>query len=89
MEDLDQDGKTINNSEPEGYIYRQTVTVVKCPEVIGGLIDEIEYPLCDKLYKEEEYYIVPWFRTEPYAKKNFLTRSRENKDWVDSTKVPV
>ena len=58
------------------------MVVVKWSDKVEGSGDDIDSPLCGGLYKEEEDYLVPWSGTDPDAKMNCLTWSKENNDWI-------
>ena len=44
--------------------------------------DNIYSPLCDRLYKEEDGYLVRWSGTDPDANMNGSTWSKEENDWI-------
>ena len=60
------------------------MVVVKWSDKVEGSGDDIYSPLCGGLYKEEKD-IVPWSGTDPDAKMNCFTWSKEDNDWI----VPV
>ena len=78
------EGARIRNQAPEGET--STMVVVKWSDKIQGSRDDIDSPLCSGLYKEEKY-IVPWSGTDPDAKMNCFTWSKENNDWIFSTPI--
>ena len=57
------------------------MVVVKWSDKVEGSGDDIDQPLCGGLYKEEKD-IVPWSGTDPDAKMNCFTWSKENNDWI-------
>ena len=56
--------------------------VIKISENVEGYGDNIDSPLCGGLYKEEDDSLVTWSGTDPYAKMNCFTWSKDNKDWT-------
>ena len=50
------EGAMISNQYPEGEI--STMVVVKCPDKLEGSGDNIDAPLCSRLYKEEDNSLV-------------------------------
>ena len=58
------------------------MVVFKCSEKLEGSGDHIDSPLCGGLYKEEDYSIVPWTGTDPYANMNCFTWSKEDNAWI-------
>ena len=56
--------------------------IVKLSEKVQGLVDNIYNPLCVGLYKEEDYYLVPWSETDPEAKMNCFTWSKYDNNWI-------
>ena len=80
MKDSDPDGSIISNQAPEGET--STMVVFKWSDKVEGSGDDIDLPLCDELYKEEEDSLVPWTGTDIDAKMNCLTWSKENNDWI-------
>ena len=42
----------------------------------------IDDPLYDRLYKEEDDYLVPCSGTDPDAKINCFAWSKEDNDWI-------
>ena len=75
------EGAITSNTAPEGETY--TIVVVKCSDKVEGSGDNIDSPLCGGLYKEEKD-IIPWSGTDPDAKMNCFTWSKENNDWIVS-----
>ena len=63
MEDSAPEGARISNQAPEGET--STTVVVKCSDKVEGYGDNIDSPLCNGLYKEEEDSLVPWSGTDP------------------------
>ena len=53
------------------------MAVIKWSEKVEGSGDNINSPLCVGLYEEEDDYLVPWSRTNPDAKMNLFTWSKE------------
>ena len=58
------------------------MVVVKWSDKVEAYGDNIDSPLCGGLYKEEEHSLVPWSGTDPDAKINFFTWSKEKNDWI-------
>ena len=58
------------------------MVLVKCSENLKVSVDNIYSPLCGGLYKEEEYFLVPWSETDPDAKMNCFTWYKDNNDWI-------
>ena len=58
------------------------MVVLKWPDAIKGPRVKVDGPLCGLLYKEYHGYIVPWSRTDPYAKLDFFTWSKEGNYWI-------
>ena len=82
MEDSAPEGARISNQDPEEE--KSTMVVIKWSDKVEGSVDNIDYPLCGGLYKEEEGYLVPWSGTDPDAKMNCFTWSKEDNDWIVS-----
>ena len=80
-EDSAPEGEIIRNQAPEGETY--TMVVVKWSEKVEGYGYDIDSPMCGGLYKEETD-IVPWSGTDPDAKMNCFTWSKEDNDWIVS-----
>ena len=80
IEDSAPEGARINNQAPEGKT--STMVVVKWSDKVEGSGDDTDSPLCGGLYKEEEDSLVPWSGTDPDAKMNCFTWSKENNDWI-------
>ena len=59
------------------------MVVVKWSDKVEGSEDDIDSPLCGGLYKEDTD-IVPWSGTDPDAKMNCFTWSKEDNDWIVS-----
>ena len=78
-EDLDPEGARISNQAPEGETC--TMVVVKWSDKVEGSRDDIDSSLCGGLYKEEKD-IIPWSGTDPDAKMNCFTWSKDNNDWI-------
>ena len=55
---------------------------VKWSDNVEGSGDNIYSPLCGGLYKEEEYYLVPWSGIDPDAKMNCFTWYKQNNDCI-------
>ena len=60
-----------------------TMVVVKWSDKVEGSGYDIDLLLCGGLYKEETD-IVPWSGTDPDAKMNCFTWSKEDNDWIVS-----
>ena len=73
------EGARINNQAPEGET--STMVVVKWSDKVEGSGEDIVSPLCGGLYKEEND-IAPWSGTDPDAKMNCFTWSKEENDWI-------
>ena len=58
------------------------MVVIKWSDAIKGTIDKVDGPLCCGLYKEYHGSIIPWSGTEPDAKMNSFTWSKEENDWI-------
>ena len=58
------------------------MVLVKISDKVEGQIDHIYNTLCRGLYKEEDDSLVPWSGTDPDAKMNCFTWSKENDDWI-------
>ena len=67
---MDQGGATITNQSSEIEISINNMVVVKGPDKVEGSGDNIDSPLCGRLYKEKDGYIVTWSVTYPDAKIN-------------------
>ena len=70
----------ISNQSPEGGT--STMVVIKWSEKVEGYGKNINSPLCSGLYREEDDSLVPWSGTDPDAKMNCFTWSKENNDWI-------
>ena len=79
-EDSAPEGVRINNQASDGET--STMVVVKWSDKVEGSGDNIDSPLCGGLYKEEQDSLVPWSGTDPDAKMNYFTWSKENNDWI-------
>ena len=80
IEDSSQEVEIIINQAPDRET--STMAVVKYSDKVEGSGDDIDSPLCSRLYKEEEYSLVPWSGTDPDAKMNCFAWSKENNDWI-------
>ena len=58
------------------------MVVVEWSEKVEGSGENIYSPLCNGSYKEEDGFLVPWSGTDPYAKMNWFTWSKEENDWI-------
>ena len=58
------------------------MVVVKLSDKVEGLIDNVDNPLCGVLYKELHASLVPWSGTDPDAKINCFTWSKEDNYWI-------
>ena len=58
------------------------MAVIKWSEKVEGSGDNIDSPLCGRLYKEEDASLLPCSGTDPDANMNRLTWSKENNDWI-------
>ena len=56
------------------------MVVVKWSDKVEGSVDNIDNNLCGGLYKEEDDSLVPWSGTDPDAKMNCFTWSKEDND---------
>ena len=79
-EDSAPEGARISNQSPEGETSK--MLVVQWSDKVEGSGDDIDSPLCGGLYKEEKDSLVPWYGTDPDAKMNYFTWSKENDDWI-------
>ena len=80
MGDSVPEGAMISNIASE--VETSTTVVVKWSEKVEGSGDNIYSPLCGGLYKEEHDSLVPWSGTDPDAKMNCFTWSKEDNDWI-------
>ena len=80
IEYLDPYGAIISNQAPEGKI--STMSVFKWSYKVEGSEDNIDAPLCGRLYKEEKNSLVTLSGTDPDAKMNCFTWSRGDNDWI-------
>ena len=48
----------------------------------GRVRRKIDDPLCGRLYKEEDRYLVPWSVTDPDANINLFTWYKEENHWI-------
>ena len=80
MEDLAPEGARISNQAPKGET--STMVVFKWSDRVEGSGYDIDSPLCGGLYKEEEGSLVPWPRTDPDAKINCFTWSKQKDDCI-------
>ena len=55
---------------------------IKWSDAIKGPIAKVDGPLCGGLYKEDHGSIIPWSGTDPYAKMNSFTWSKNDNDWI-------
>ena len=58
------------------------MVVIKCSDAIKGPRFKVDGPQCGGLYKEDNGYIIPWSGTDPDAKMNSFTWSKEENDWI-------
>ena len=56
--------------------------VVKCSDAVECLGDKIYDPLCGRLFKAGDEYIVHGSLKDPDAKINFFTWSKDNDDYI-------
>ena len=85
-----QESINIEGSDPEGAIIRNksqdgeisTMVVINWLEKMDGSGDNIDAPLCSKLYKEEGGCLFPCSGIDPDAKMNCITWSNEENDWI-------
>ena len=70
MEDSAPERARIRNQAPEGE--KSTMVFVKWSDRVEGSGDDIDSPLCGRLYKEEKD-IVSWSGTDPDSKMNCFT----------------
>ena len=50
--------------------------------MVEGSEDNINFPLCEGLYKEGYGSTVTWLVTDPDANINYVTWSREDNNWI-------
>ena len=89
-EEEKQESIQMEYSAPEGAIMSNLATeeetsimvVFKWSYKVEGSGYNIDSPLCSGLYKEEEDSLVPWSGTDPDAKMNCFTWSKQNNDWI-------
>ena len=58
------------------------MVIVKWSDKVEASGDNIYAPLCVGLYKEQDDCLVPWSGTDPDAKLNCFTWSKEENDWI-------
>ena len=58
------------------------MVVVKWSDKVEGSVDNIDNNFCGGLYKEEDDSLVPWSGTDPDAKMNCFTWSKEDNDQI-------
>ena len=58
------------------------MVVIKWSEKVEGSGENIDLQLCGGLYKKEDDSLVPWLGTDPDAKMNYFTWSKQNNDWI-------
>ena len=58
------------------------MVVIKWSDAIKGPRVKVDGPECGGLYKEDHGYIIPWSGTDPDAKTNYFTYSKDNNDWI-------
>ena len=58
------------------------MVVFKWSDKVEGYGDDIDSPLCGGLYNEEEDSLVTWSETDPDAKMNCFTWSKEENYWI-------
>ena len=89
-EEQKQESIQIEYSAPEVAIISKqapergtsTMVVIERSENVEGSGYNIDSPLCVGLYKEEDDSLVTWSGTDPYAKINCFTWSRDKNDWI-------
>ena len=80
IEDSAPKGARISNQAPEGET--STMVVFKGSDKVEGSGDNIDSPLCGELYKEEKDSLLSWSGTDPDAKMNSFTWSKDIDDWI-------
>ena len=80
IEDSAPEGAIISNQAPEGVTY--TMVIVTWSYKVEGYKDNIDAPLCGRLYKEEDDSLVTWSGTDPYVNLNCFIWSKEENDWI-------
>ena len=60
------------------------MVVIKWSDAIKGPRVKVDGPQCGGLYKEDHGSIIPWSGTDPDAKMNCFTWSKEDNDWIVS-----
>ena len=63
------------------------MVVIKFSDKVEVLLDNIDAPLCGRIYKEEDGYLVPWSGTDPDTKTNCFTWPKEDNDWIPQKKI--
>ena len=58
------------------------MVVIKFPVAVKGTRVKVDGPLCGILYKEDHGYIIPLSGTEPDAKMNPFTWSKDENGWI-------
>ena len=58
------------------------MVVVKYSDKVEGYRENIDAPLCDRLYKEEDDYLIPLSVKDPDDKMNCFTWCKEDNDWI-------
>ena len=58
------------------------MVVIKCSDTINGPRVTINGPLCGRLYKDDHGSIITWSVTDPEAKINGFTWSKNDNDWI-------
>ena len=58
------------------------MVVMKWSDAINGSIVKVYGPQCGGLYKEDHGSIIPWSGTDPDAKMNSFTWSKNQNDWI-------
>ena len=58
------------------------MVVIKWSDAIKGPKFKVDGPLCGGLYKKSHGSIIPWSKTDLYAKMNSFTWSKNENDWI-------
>ena len=58
------------------------MVVIKWSDAIQGPRVKVDGPQCGGLYKEDHGFIIPWSGTDPDAKMNSFTWSKNENDWI-------
>ena len=58
------------------------MVLIKVSDTIKGPRVKVDGPQCGGLYKEDHGYIISWSGTNPDAKMNSFTWSKNDNDWI-------